>query len=111
MQGTVCNRIKLLKAPCFPGAAILTWWGGLIHGFDALGYKPSSLAKKLSIPTLIFAAQNDARAPVEDSKKILENISAPKKLVIFKDAQHQSLYSKNPEKWIQSIREFQEANP
>ncbi len=106
MKGTICNRIKILKAPCFPGAAVLTWWGGIIHGFDSLNYKPYILAKNLHVPALIFAAENDERAPVEDSHQILNNISGTKKLVIFKDARHQSLYSVDDKNWTQSILDF-----
>ena len=104
MEGTVCNRFKLLGAPCFPGSTVLTWWGGVIHGFDALNYKPSELAKTITTPTIILAADKDQRAPLKDSQEILKNINAPKKLIVFKGARHQSLWRFDTKKWKQSIQ-------
>jgi uncharacterized protein len=104
----VHGRVKIMGLPPQPIATLLTFWGGTINGFWAFNMKPMEYAKKIKCPVLLQKGRMDPRVTDEETNEIYNNISTPKKLVIYETAAHESLCSKETEKWQQEVRSFLE---
>ncbi len=100
---TVRRRFDLLKAPSWPFAEILVFWGSVIEGYNAFNYNPWQYAKDIRIPTLLLQGGKDKRVSVSQGEKIYENLAGEKKMVVFPDAGHLS-YMKDDEKtWDREV--------
>lgn len=102
----VNGRVKMMGLPAQPVGTMLTFWGGVLHGFWAFNMKPSEYAKKITCPTLLNSGKNDPRATEKEIQDIYTNLAGVKKQVIFENSAHESLCTKEHEKWMVNVTEF-----
>jgi uncharacterized protein len=106
LMDAVEGRVKLMGLPGQPLATLLTFWGGVEHGFWAFNNKPYAFAKKINCPALLQWGQNDPRVKRSETEAIYSNIPSPKKLVVYETCGHESLCKKETEKWTKEVNEF-----
>jgi uncharacterized protein len=106
ISNAVEGRIKMMGLPEQPLATLLTFWGGMEHGFWAFDMNPEEFAKKITCPVLLQWGANDPRVTKGEIDNIYAAISTPKKLVVFENAAHESLCKKEYEKWLIEVRNF-----
>ncbi|HWB28538.1 MAG TPA: alpha/beta fold hydrolase [Chitinophagaceae bacterium] len=109
--GTLYDATKGLmrnnNIPEQPAALLLTFWGGIEHGFRAFDFKPQNEAKSIHCPVLLQKGANDIRVTEKEIQAIYHNVSSPgKTLIEYKDCGHQSLYKKDSVKWMQAVNNF-----
>lgn len=108
--GTLTNavegRVKMMHLPAQPISTLLTFWGGTMHGFWAFNLSPETYAKKITCPVLLQWGKNDPRVTAEETNTIYEHISSPKKLVVYENSGHESLFKKEPQKWEAEVKSF-----
>jgi uncharacterized protein len=102
----VSGRLKLMGLPPQPMATLLTFWGGVEHGFWAYNLKPSQYVKTIQCPTLVQWGKNDPRVTEKETNELYNNITTSKKLVVYQNSGHQSLCENEHEKWMTTITEF-----
>ncbi|MGC4100269.1 alpha/beta hydrolase [Ferruginibacter sp.] len=100
------GRIKMMGLPAEPLARLITFWGGVEHGFWAFNMKPVQFAKKIECPVLLQWGKNDLRVSRNEIDNIYANIHTAKKLVVYDNAAHESLCKKEAEKWLQEVADF-----
>jgi uncharacterized protein len=106
MYKTVCARFKLVKAPTFPMASMLMFWGGLQNGFWAFSHNPEDYAKNISCPTLLLYGEKDNRVCREEIDAIFSNLKGQKKLATYPLAGHENYLNKYKEQWVSDIKGF-----
>jgi len=104
--GAAEGRIKMMKLPGEPLAMLITFWGGVEHGFWAFKMKPTEFVKKINCPVLIQWGKNDPRVSRQEIDDIYANISTAKTLVVYDSSGHESLCKKETEKWKTAISTF-----
>jgi len=93
--------------PVQPAALLLTFWGGVEHGFWAFGFKPQNYAAAIHCPVLLQHGEDDIRVIEDETQAIYKNIaSADKTLVEYADCGHQSLFKKDSVKWVNAVSSF-----
>ena len=100
------GRIKMMQLPGEPLATLITFWGGAEHGFWAFNMKPVEFAKKINCPVLLQWGKNDPRVSRSEIDMIYANITAPKKLVLYNNAGHESLCKNENDKWMAEVQSF-----
>lgn len=100
------GRIRMMGLPGEPLAALVTFWGGVEHGFWAFNMKPTEFVKKISSPVLLQWGLNDPRVSRQEIDDIFANLPGSKKLVIYNNCGHESLCSKETEKWTAEVSAF-----
>ena len=100
------GRIKMMHLPAEPLATLVTFWGGVEHGFWAFGMKPTQFAKKINCPVLMQWGANDPRVTKGEIDVIYNNILSAKKLVVYDSSAHESLCKKETEKWKKEVSDF-----
>jgi alpha-beta hydrolase superfamily lysophospholipase len=100
------GRTRMLGLPEEPVSALITFWGGIERGFWAFNLKPEEYARKIKCPVLLQWGKNDPRVSKNEIEMIYNNISAPKKLVVYENSQHESLCSNEPDKWEEVVKNF-----
>lgn len=100
------GRIKMMGLPGEPLATLITFWGGVEHGFWAFNMKPSQFVKAIKCPVLLQWGKNDPRVSEHETNEIYNNISSYKKLVLYENSGHESLCKKENKKWINEITVF-----
>jgi alpha-beta hydrolase superfamily lysophospholipase len=106
MYKTVCARFRLMKAPTFPMAGLLVFWGGAQNGFWAFGHNPTKYAERISCPTLLLYGAEDKKVSIEETNGIFKNLKGIKELGIFPDAGHENLFAKDRDRWRKSVFSF-----
>jgi len=100
------GRIKMMGLPAEPLARLLTFWGGVEHGFWAFNMQPAEFAKKIDCPVLLQWGANDPRVSRQEVDDIYNNINTTKKLVVYDNSAHESLCKKEKEKWVDEVSSF-----
>ena len=100
------GRVKMMHLPAQPLASMLTFWGGIEHGFWAFSDKPAEYVKDIRCPVLLQFAELDNRVSTAEENDINNNLTAPKKMVIYEGAGHESLCKKETKKWISEVSGF-----
>lgn len=81
--------------------------GAILYGnFDPDGYSPIEAMKTCKIPVIFFHGDADDFVPCEMSWKNYEACSAPKRLVIIRNAGHGLCYLLDPEKYLRELTDF-----
>ena len=106
LSDAVVGRVKMMGLPAQPISTLLTFWGGVEHGFWAYNMKPSEYVKKINCPVLVQWGKLDPRVSEAETNAIFANIIAAKKLVEYDNCGHESLCKKDHQKWMNSISEF-----
>ena len=100
------GRIKMMHLPPEPLATLVTFWGGVEHGFWAFDMKPVSFVKKIGCPVLLQWGKNDPRVTKNEIDQIYNNIKIPEKLVVYENSGHESLCKKEYSKWYNEVSVF-----
>jgi uncharacterized protein len=100
------GRIKMMKLPAQPLATLITFWGGVEHGFWAFKMKPFEFVKKINCPVLLQWGKNDPRVAQAETDAIFKNIISQKKLVVYDSCGHESLCKKENKKWLTEVTNF-----
>lgn len=106
LPDAVAGRVKIMGLPPQPLASMLTFWGGTINGFWAYNLKPINYAKKIKCPVLLQRGTNDPRVTLAETKEIFDNITAQKKWVEYSESSHESLCTKENNKWVTEVSAF-----
>jgi alpha-beta hydrolase superfamily lysophospholipase len=106
IQEAAEGRIKMMGLPGEPLATMITFWGGIEHGFWAFSMKPSQFVKDIKCPVLLQWGRKDPRVSENETNEIYNNIGAIKKLVVYETCGHESLCKKENEKWTNEITAF-----
>lgn len=100
------GRIRMMGLPGEPLATLITFWGGVEHGFWAFNMKPVSFVKKINCPVLLQWGANDPRVSRGEIDAIYNNIPTAKKLLVYDSCGHESLCKKENEKWRTEVSAF-----
>lgn len=106
LPDAVNGRLKMMHLPPQPLGTLLTFWGGIEHGFWAFNLAPETYVKKIKCPVLLQWGLNDPRVSRSETDAIYQNISSAKKLVVYENSGHESLFKKEPEKWTAEVAGF-----
>ena len=106
MYETVCARFKSMKAPTFPMAGLLVFWGGIENGFWAFGHNPTEYAKNISCPTLLLYGAQDDKVSRKEIDEIYTNLKGKKELKIYENAGHENYLRKYKLEWTHDIETF-----
>lgn len=106
MENAVEGQVRLMRLPEEPLSTLLTFWGGIEHGFWAFKVNPDEYVKDIHCPVLMQVGSNDVRVTPQERKEVFENLRQPKKLVIYNNSGHESLCKKEPLKWLASVSAF-----
>ncbi|PXV69211.1 hypothetical protein CLV62_101480 [Dysgonomonas alginatilytica] len=88
-------------------AALMTFWGGKLSGFNAFEMNPEEYVKTVNTPTLMMYGGQDLRIPGEESVRIFDNISSKDKtLHMFPEAKHEDYTLKYPQEWKNIVSNF-----
>jgi alpha-beta hydrolase superfamily lysophospholipase len=110
MYQTTCARFRIMKAPTFPMAGLLVFWGGVQNNFWALGHNPTEYAKKITCPTLLLYGEQDKNVSRQEIDDIYKNLKTKKVLKTYKLAGHESYWTKYKEDWQTDVRTFLSEN-
>ena len=109
LHNAVKGRVMMMGLPSEPISSLLTFWGGVQHGFWAFEFSPCSYARKIKYPILIQWGQLDKRVSDQEIQCIFSNLSSKeKKLVVYPLAGHETLQENDSTKWRSEIKEFLE---
>lgn len=107
IKDAAAGRLKMMGLPPQPLATLITFWGGLEHGFWGFGMKPQEYVTSITCPVLLQWGLNDPRVSKSEEDILFKNISnTNKKFVIYETAGHESLCKKEPTKWEAEIAAF-----
>ena len=99
MLTTVRSRFRAMRAPSWPFAELLVFWGGRQGGFDAFAHNPADYARSVTCPALLMHGEKDPRVSVAEVEHILAALGEPKTLHVFAGLGHQSYVEARPEEW------------
>ncbi len=102
---TVSARFKIMNVPPFPMAALLTFWGGVQHGYWAFSHNPSEYAHAVACPTLLMFGEKDDRVTREETDDVYENLKGKKTLKTYANEGH-DVFSNNEETWRKDVDAF-----
>jgi uncharacterized protein len=106
MTDAVEGRIKLMGLPPQPISTLLTFWGGIQNGFWAYSHKPSEYVKAIQCPVLLQWGQKDPRVSKAETMAIYDHINTRKKLAVYPNSGHESLFKSDSLKWKHEISQF-----
>ena len=108
---TVEHRFDELRAPAFPAARLLLFWGGVQQGFDALAFAPAENARGVTAPALVWVGDRDPYVSVHEAQNVVANLAGPKRLEIVPGLRHDSCLNARPGRWRRVVAEFLSAVP
>lgn len=103
----VARRFKVVYGfPKFPFATSLTFFGGLINGFNAFDLAPVKYINKVNTSILIIQGTNDSQVSVEDALELYEKANEPKRIWIVEGSKHTESYTMNNTEYRKRVIEF-----
>lgn len=107
LHDAVRGRIRMMQLPAEPLSILLTFWGGIQHGFWAFGLQPAQDAGAVSCPVLLQWGFNDKRVTETETNTLFAQLGTNKRTMMkYYQSGHESLLKKEPEKWQAVIHEF-----
>lgn len=106
----VNNRFHSMNVPSFPSAYVLIFWGSIIEKFNGFSHNPLDYAKSIDCPIMLMHGDRDPRATLDQARNVYEQLQSEKRMIVFEDAGHESLYTSSPQKWNAEILGFLENN-
>jgi uncharacterized protein len=79
MLNTVRHRFEAMGVPSFPSAELLVFWGGRQAGFNGFAHNPVQYAASVTCPILFLHGATDARAHIEEARRVFAAVPAPKR--------------------------------
>ena len=99
----VMRKMKLPPKLCYP----LVKLGARIFGrFDLDGDSPKEAMKRCTLPVIFYHGETDDFVPCDMSRKMFAAYQGKKALVTIPDAGHGLSYPVDPERYLQTLREF-----
>ncbi len=102
----VTNRFDLVKAPYFPMAQLVVFWGGMQYGFWGFGHQPTEYAKSIHCPTLIMYGAKDKRVMQSEIDAIANNIPGNKQVAIYPRSGHVNFLKEHLVDWTNDVATF-----
>jgi alpha-beta hydrolase superfamily lysophospholipase len=100
-------RARVLGFPAEPFASLVTFWMGVEQGYNGFAHSTYAYAKRVQCPLLLQWGAKDIFVLKKETDAIYQNLAAPrKKLVIYPNANHESLLRNDPVTWHQEIDSF-----
>jgi alpha-beta hydrolase superfamily lysophospholipase len=84
----------------------LVFWGGVLNGKWAFSYTPYLYTGKIHCPVLLQWGRYDPRVTGNETMEIFSHIPTSRKLVVYENSAHESLYLKEPAKWVENVSAF-----
>jgi alpha-beta hydrolase superfamily lysophospholipase len=108
LYDAVVGRIKIMNIGGETVLApLLTFWGGAVNGVWAFGQRPYIFGEKIDCPVLLQWGRNDLRVTAAETNKIARHIaSSTKRLIVYENSGHESLYNSEPVKWNNAVSSF-----
>ncbi len=103
---TVAHRFEAMGLPGQPGAALLTFWGGALLGYNGFAMDPVHFAPAVRAPTLLLHGEHDPRLKLTEARTIEAALAGSAELVVFPGAGHAGLYAADPGLWRASVSQF-----
>ncbi|HET9825940.1 MAG TPA: alpha/beta fold hydrolase [Chitinophagaceae bacterium] len=101
------GRARVLGFPEEPFGLLVTFWSGVERGFNGFKHNTCQYARGVKCPVLLQYGLRDKLVTQQETDCIFKNIaSGNKKLVIYKDAGHELLLNKDPDKWRTEVKDF-----
>jgi esterase/lipase len=94
------------KYPTQPTFTLFTFWNSVFEQKWMFNMKPSKFVKSIKCPVMLQWGQNDQLVSEESTQKIFNNITAPKKLVVYQNSGHESYITKEAEIWKKNMVSF-----
>ena len=111
LLGAVQNRFAMMDVPDMPLAQMLTFWGGVLHGFNAFKHNPEDYARGVRCPALLMWGEADDRVLRRETDAIYAALGGPKTLVTFPGVGHENYLRADREHWLRVVRAFLEHGP
>jgi alpha-beta hydrolase superfamily lysophospholipase len=109
MQQAVENRFANMGVPAFSMAYLLTFWGGVVNGFNAYSHNPAAYARDVQIPVLLMYGAQDVNVSRAETDAVFRSLgSSCKVLKIFPAAGHEDYLKQDAESWKQAVAAFLE---
>lgn len=100
LQSQLEARSRVFGFPEEPFGWLVTAWVGIERGYYGFGHQTTRYVKKVNCPVLLQWGSHDRYVLKEETTAVFNNIASPnKRLVVYEDADHQSLLGYDPEKW------------
>ena len=110
LMDAVKGRVRTMGLPAQPISSLLAFWGGIEQGFWAFSHNPCDYATEINCPVLVQWGRNDARVTEAEANCVFKAVPGrQKKLVIYENSGHQSLFANETEKWEKEITNFLKA--
>lgn len=107
LLNTVRNRFHLMNVPSWPGAELLTFWGGIQFGFNGFANNPTDYAQAVTMPALFLHGAADPRARIDDGRRVFNAVSTTNKtMTVFPKLAHQSALVAYPVQWTAAFSNF-----
>ena len=107
IQSHLEARARLLGFPSQPFAFLTTCWIGVERGFNGLGAKTCKYAKNIQCPVLVQWGSRDDYVLKWEINAVFDAIASPdKKLIVYKDAFHESLVTRDAALWYKEVKTF-----
>ena len=105
---TVEMRFHAMGLPGFPGAELLTFWGGVQLGFNTFALNPLDYARSATGPILMLHGGEDKRVSRPQLEAVYANLPCEKELHTFDGLGHESYAAARPEEWKECVGRFLE---
>ena len=107
LQSFLESRSRVLGFPGEPFGFLVTTWVSIERGYNGFNFKSMEYVKKINCPVLMQWGTKDPYVSREQTTNMFNNIpGANKKLVIYDNADHQSLLGFDPVKWREEVSEL-----
>ena len=75
-------------------------------GISPTELRPIEAIKNVDCPILMLVGDQDQHTPLDESQRLFESANSPKKLVVFKGAEHTDLFAFDPKLFESSVLTF-----
>ena len=99
----VIRQMKLPPKLCYPFVRLAA---RLFAGFDLEADSPLEAAARCKVPVILYHGEGDDFVPCDMSRRNFEACNARKAFITIPNAGHGLAYAKQPERYLQTLREF-----
>ena len=78
----------------------------MTRGYSGFSVNPVEYAERIRCPVLLMQGDSDPYVKLQESQDVFDHLAAPKRMVIFENAGHESYLCRDAERWRRSIAEF-----